>query len=94
MEHFATFDEIFADDMFEILVEGIRPKTVERIDPDMEKFQEILDWVSEHHREPQKTTHLTERKLWSRLKGIRASDDKRSKLSFMDTLGLLDNRDD
>lgn len=94
MENFASFDEIFADDMFDILVEGIRPKKIERVDPEMEKFQEILNWVSEKGREPQKTTNMTERKLWSRLKGIRANDEKISKLSFMDTLGLLGNSDD
>lgn len=94
MQNFATLDDIFADTDFDRLVAGIKPVRVERLDPEIEKFLEIMDWVRENGREPQKSTNLKERSLFSRLKGIREQADRRAKVRPYDELGLLGADDD
>lgn len=94
MQNFATLDDIFDDAGFEDLVAGIKPARIERLDPDIEKFLEIVDWVRENGREPQKSTNLKERSLFSRLKGMREQADRRAKLQAYDDLGLLGETDD
>ncbi|TWT16514.1 hypothetical protein [Streptococcus sp. sy010] len=89
-QEFATLDDIFNDDDFEKLVATIRPLRVVKQDPEVESFYEIMDWIREHGREPQKSvTNLKERSLFSRLKGIRERQDRQEKLRKYDDLGLL-----
>ena len=45
IENFATLEDIFADSSFDELVKEIHPKKIDRLDPDIEKFQEIVEWV-------------------------------------------------
>ena len=40
IENFATLEDIFADSSFDELVKEIHPKKIDRLDPDIEKFQE------------------------------------------------------
>lgn len=92
IENFATLDDIFADEAFESLVDGIRVQKVEKLHPEIEKFLEILHWVKEHGREPQKSTQIKERQLFSRLKAIRSDEDRKRWVIAYDELDLLGDR--
>ncbi|HEM6153718.1 TPA: hypothetical protein U2C19_000274 [Streptococcus suis] len=94
IENFATLDDIFADEAFESLVAGIRVLKVEKLHPEIEKFMEIIHWVKEHGREPQRSTQIKERQLFSRLKAIRADEERRALVSTYDELNLLGDRND
>lgn len=62
-------------------------------DPEVEKFLEIIEFVKENGREPQKVpTDLTERSLASRLIGIRKDPDRMEYLKEYDEIGLLEVR--
>ncbi|MDY4762293.1 hypothetical protein [Streptococcus thoraltensis] len=89
MNNFATLEDIFTDPDFEGLVAGIKTAPIERVDPEIEKFMEIIDWVKVNGREPQKTLNMKERSLFSRLKGIRSNEERLTKLLAYDTIGLL-----
>ncbi|HFR3976925.1 TPA: hypothetical protein ACHVI3_001045 [Streptococcus suis] len=94
IENFATLEDIFADEAFESLVAGIRVVKVERLHPEIEKFMEICQWVKKHGREPQRSTQIKERQLFSRLKAIRADEGRRAQVSAYDELDLLGDRHD
>lgn len=89
IENFATLDDIFADEAFENLVAGIRVVKVEKLHPEIEKFMEIIHWVKEHGREPQRSTQIKERQLFSRLKAIRSDEGRRALVIAYDELDLL-----
>lgn len=89
IENFATLDDIFADEAFENLVAGIRVVKVEKLHPEIEKFMEIIHWVKEHDREPQRSTQIKERQLYSRLKAIRSDEDRKALVIAYDELDLL-----
>ncbi|HFI0373809.1 TPA: hypothetical protein ACGOWR_001304 [Streptococcus suis] len=89
IENFATLDDIFADDAFESLVAGIRVLKVEKLHPEIEKFMEIIHWVKEHGREPQRSNQIKERQLFSRLKAIRSDEDRKALVIAYDELDLL-----
>ena len=94
IENFATLEDVFADDLFDVLVEDIKPKKSIIIDGEIERFQEIIDWMKEHGREPTKSKVMKERKLYSRLKGIRNNPDKWGKCKEYDIYNLLDGESD
>ncbi|MGT2832536.1 hypothetical protein [Streptococcus halotolerans] len=94
MTNFATLEDIFTDPDFEGLVAGIKTAPINRRDPEIEKFMEIIDWVKNNGREPQKTINMAERSLFSRLKGIRNSEERRAKVLAYDTIGLLGENHD
>lgn len=82
---------IFNDEDFDDLTKQPEKKVVEKQDPEIQKFQEIIDFVSENNREPQKTSQWTvERSLWARLEGFRNKADRKVKVIAYDSLGLLD----
>lgn len=59
-------------------------------DQEVEKFLEIVEFVKEHGREPQKVpTNLIERSLASRLIGIRKNPERIKYLNQHDEIGLL-----
>lgn len=89
IENFATLEDIFADSMFDELVESIRPKKVERLDHDIEKFQEIIEWVEQNGREPRQSRLPQERKLYTRLKELRAKSEVWDKYKAYDKFNLL-----
>lgn len=91
-----SLDDIFNDPAADELL--AKPKKVQvTYDPEVEKFKEIESWVKEHNgKEPEKTTDLSrlgERKLASRLKGIREDPERIELLKPYDKLGLLKQED-
>ncbi|MCO6016918.1 hypothetical protein CKN86_06810 [Carnobacterium divergens] len=88
-----NLDDIFLDPIFDELIAEMPKKQVKRIDPEFEKFQEIVEWVRIHDgKEPERSHDMTERKLFSRLKGYRDKPEMIKKLSESDELNLLDSQ--
>lgn len=88
-----TLDDIFSDPIFDELIAEAPNKEVKRIDPEFEKFQEIIEWIKSHDgREPEKSQDMTERKLFSRLKGYRDKPEMIKKLAEIDELNLFDSK--
>ncbi|WP_404469254.1 GIY-YIG nuclease family protein [Sutcliffiella horikoshii] len=88
-----NLDDIFSDPIFEELIAETPKKQVKRIDPEFEKFQEIIEWIKNHDgKEPEKSRDMTERKLFSRLKGYRDKPEMIKKLAEIDELNLLDSQ--
>ncbi|QTA93438.1 GIY-YIG nuclease family protein [Desulfonema magnum] len=70
----------------------VKPKASSAISADerlIASFEEIIAFVREHNREPAKTRDISERKLYSRLKGLRENPEKAAALAASDTLHLL-----
>ena len=91
-----SLNDIFNDPAADELL--IKPKKKQvTYDPEVEKFKEIENWVKKHNgKEPEKTTDLSrlgERKLASRLKGIREAPERIELLKPYDKLGLLKQED-
>lgn len=91
-----SLNDIFNDPAADKLL--IKPKKKQvTYDPEVEKFKEIENWVKKHNgKEPEKTTDLSrlgERKLASRLKGIREDPERIELLKPYDKLGLLKQED-
>lgn len=87
-----SLDDIFNDPAATELL--AKPKKVQSTyDPEVEKFKEIESWIKSHDgKEPEKTTDISrlgERKLASRLKGIREDPERIELLRPYDELGLL-----
>lgn len=88
-----NLDDIFSDPIFDELLAEIPKKEVRRIDPEFEKFQEIIDWIKNNDgKEPEKSRDMTERKLYSRLKGYRDKPEMIKKLAEIDELNLFDSK--
>jgi hypothetical protein len=88
-----TLDDIFSDPIFDELIAESPKKEVKRIDPDFEKFQEIIDWIkNQDGNEPEKSRNMTERRLYSRLKGYRDKPEMIKKLAVIDELNLFDSK--
>ncbi|MGG6359623.1 GIY-YIG nuclease family protein [Peribacillus frigoritolerans] len=88
-----NLDDIFSDPIFDELIAETPKKQVKRIDPEFEKFQEIIEWVKNHDgKEPEKSRDMTERKLFSRLKGYRDKPEMIKKLAEIDELNLLNSQ--
>lgn len=88
-KEFRSLEEIFADEDFEKLISGLETVRPVQLDQDVEKFQDLLAWVQEHQREPQRTRDLQERRLYSFLEGLRNDPIRRERVLPYDTLGLL-----
>ncbi|WP_282067506.1 GIY-YIG nuclease family protein [Bacillus pumilus] len=87
-----NLDDIFSDPIFDELLAETPNKEVQQIDPEFEKFQEIVDWIKNHDgKEPEKSRDMTERKLYSRLKGYRDKPERVKKLAKIDELNLFDS---
>lgn len=88
-----NLDDIFLDPIFDELIVELPNKQVKRIDPEFEKFQEIIEWIKKHDgKEPEKSRDITERRLFSRLKGYRDKPEMIKKLAEIDELNLLDSQ--
>ena len=88
-----NLDDIFSDPIFDELIAETPKKQVRRIDPEFEKFQEIIEWIKNHDgKEPEKSRDMTERKLFSRLKGYRDKPEMIKKLAEIDELNLFDSK--
>lgn len=91
-----SLEDIFNDPAADELLSKPKKKQ-STYDPEVEKFKEIITWIKAHNgKEPEKTTdlnRLSERKLASRLKGIRNDPERIELLKPYDELGLLKNED-
>ncbi len=70
----------------------VKPKASSAISADqrlVDSFEEITAFMQEHGREPAESRNISERKLYSRLKGLRENPEKAEALRELDTLGLL-----
>lgn len=84
---------IFDDDLFDDLTKQPENKTVERIDSEIIKFQEITSFVKERGREPKRTADWSnERALWARLQGFRNKKERADKVRKYDELNLLNSK--
>ena len=91
-----SLNDIFNDPAADELL--IKPKKKQvTYDPEVEKYKEIENWVKKHNgKEPEKTTDLSrlgERKLASRVKGMREAPERIELLKPYDKLGLLKQED-
>ena len=93
-----SLDDIFNDPDATSLLASKPKHTPVSYDPTVEGFQEITDWVIAHDgNEPQKLrdpSQMKQRKLASRLKGIREDPERRDLLMPYDTAGLLSVHED
>lgn len=78
-----SIDEILDDPQLNEILDRLetnkKSKKISNVDPDIKKFIEIVEWVKENGHEPVAAEYgSNERKLYSRLKGIkkRYSDDE------------------
>ena len=83
--------EIFKSDPFGLLEEKEKPKSVTADDRLVDSFTEINDFYEKHGKEPEKTDDMYERKLFSRLQGIKENDKKIESLKPLDRFNLLNN---
>ena len=92
MDKNSVLDDIFNNDEFDIL--NVKPKssgvknTDERL---MASFNEVNEFVEKYNREPQSNlTNISEYQLYTRLKGIRESPEKKEQLKEIDTNNILE----
>ncbi|MDN5466479.1 MAG: GIY-YIG nuclease family protein, partial [Lactococcus sp.] len=86
-----SLDSIFEDEAFYDLTNQTEKKKSVRQDPEVAKFREIIDFVNEKEREPEKTAEWSdERALWARLVGFREKPERAEKVKEYDSLGLLE----
>ena len=71
----------------------VKPKTSSAISPDerlLYSFEEINDFVRKNNRKPEESRDINERKLYSRLKGLRENPEKVVLLAEHDIFNLFD----
>lgn len=86
-------DDIFSDELFEDLTKQEKEKKVEKLDPEIGKFQEIINFVKNKNREPEKTNRWSEeRALWARLQGFRNKKERSDRVKHIDELNLLNKQ--
>ncbi|MGL9730583.1 GIY-YIG nuclease family protein [Enterococcus sp. DIV0756] len=93
-KRYNSLEEIMRSALFDQIV-TLDKKVVSFYDPEVEKFNEIVQFYKKHGREPKRTTdlaRLSERGLASRLKGIRKDPERVAKLKEYDEEGLLETR--
>ena len=94
MADFNKLEDIFNDDFF---IEHLKeqPKLVEKAqDPVIQSFLEIVEFYRENGREADPKKNIKERKLFNRLKGIRAKKDAYLKVKHLDKFNLLGQNDE
>lgn len=88
-----SLEDIFSDPKFLEMVKDIPERQVKHTDPEIERFQEITNWVQNNDgREPTKSRDLIERKFYARLKRYRNNPEIRQKLANFDKFDLLEKR--
>ncbi len=86
-----SLDEILADDPLGLLSEAkAKTKSLNEDDRLRESFGEINDFIEKNGNEPQKSTNMSERNLYSRLEGIRQNPEKIEYLKPYDRYNLLE----
>ncbi|KMP20391.1 hypothetical protein TU49_11000 [Bacillus cereus] len=92
-KRYLSFDEVMNSSLFNQIVTPPKKSKVSSFDPEVEKFMEIVDFIKENGREPEKTTDMSrikERGLASRLIGIRKDIEKIERLKQYDDIGLFE----
>lgn len=83
-------DNIFNDDLFTELTKQEKGTPIQQTDPEVVKFQEIISFIKNNGKEPQKTDDWSiERALWARLCGFRDKKERRDRVENYDSLGIL-----
>ena len=85
-----SLDEILADDPLGLLSEPKgRTKSLNEDDRLVGSFEEINAFIEKNGHEPQKSTNMSERTLYSRLQGIRENPEKIAALKPYDRFNIL-----
>jgi hypothetical protein len=82
-------NDIFDSDSSGILEIKAKNPVITADDRLVTSFEEINDFYEKNSREPQKTTDMNERKLFSRLDGLRDNPQKVQALKEYDKFNLL-----
>lgn len=95
MNQYHSYKEVVSSSLFKDIIKESEPKKVNNIelDSDVLLLNEINDFYEENNREPEKTadpTRLKERRLFSNLKGLRETPERRNKLNDKDKYNLLE----
>ena len=90
-DNYRSLEDVFQDPEFTSIVgKPLKKNKLQHFNSDIEKFKEIVSWIEENNREPEKTPGLSkERTLFSRLKGIRNDKNRVEMLRPFDTGGIL-----
>ena len=89
-----SLDDILNNDPLELLSDlKVKNPVVTSDDRLVSSFEEINDFYEKNNCEPQKTTDMNERKLFSRLEGLRSNPQKLQALSKYDRFDLLKKRE-
>ncbi|MBO0455700.1 GIY-YIG nuclease family protein [Enterococcus hulanensis] len=91
-KRYDSLEDIMTSALFDEIV-TLDKRKVTSYDPEVEKFNEIIQFYKKNGYEPQKTTdptRLSERGLASRLNGIRNDPERIAKLKEYDEEGLLE----
>ncbi|MBU1658459.1 GIY-YIG nuclease family protein [bacterium] len=85
-----SLDEILEGDPLGLLNEPkVRTKSLNEDDRLVGSFEEINAFIQNYGHEPQKSTNMTERTLYSRLQGIRENPEKIAALKHYDRFNIL-----
>jgi len=89
MDKETILNNIFESDPLGLLEIKAKNPIITADDRLVASFEEINDFHEKNGREPQKTTDMNERGLFSRLKGLRANSQKIQALKKYDRFNLL-----
>jgi len=90
MDKETVLNNIFDSDPLGLLEVKAKNPVVTADDRLVASFEEINDFIEQNGKEPQKSTDMNERRLFSRLKGIRENPDKMKALKKYDKYDLLE----
>jgi len=91
MDKETVLNNIFDSDPLGLLEVKAKNPVVTADDRLVASFEEINDFLEHNGYEPQKSTDMNERRLFSRLKGIRENHDKMKALKKYDKYDLLED---
>ena len=89
MDKEIILNNIFDNDPLKILEIKAKNPVITADDRLIATFEEINDFYKKYDREPEKTTDMNERRLFSRLNGIRGNLQKIEALKKHDRFNLL-----
>lgn len=92
MDKETILNNIFESDPLGLLEIKAKNPVITADDRLIATFEEINDFYEKNNCEPQKTTDMNERGLFSRLKGLRANPQKIQALKKYDRFNLLEEK--
>jgi len=92
MDKETILNDIFNNDPLGLLEVKAKNLVITADDRLIASFEEINDFIEKNGKEPIKSADMNERRLFSRLKGIRENPDKMKALKKYDKFDLLKNR--